>query len=59
LGNPNLLLAKEAYFRVKKQVFVVAFDQMGWMMVICFALAGIPILFLSKPPQPAIPQDAR
>jgi len=58
MGNPNLLLAKEAYFKVKKQVFLVSFDQMAWMMVICFALASIPILFLRKPAVLAKPTDA-
>lgn len=47
--NPDSLLIKEAYFRVKKQAFVMAFDQMGWVMVIGFAIAAIPILFMGKP----------
>jgi len=48
--TPNTLLAREAYFRVQKQVFVVSFDTMAWVMVICFALAAIPMVFLKKPP---------
>src|SRR5262249_55324595 len=34
LMHPDNLLIKEAYFRVKKQAFVMAFDQMAWVMVI-------------------------
>jgi DHA2 family multidrug resistance protein len=58
LSNPNTLLAKEAYFRVKRQAFVMAFDQMGWIMVIGFAVAGIPIFFLKKPEHMASPSDS-
>ncbi len=56
--NPDNLLIKEAYFRVKKQAFVMAFDQMGWVMVIGFAIAGIPIFFLKKPEHMGNPADA-
>jgi len=56
--SPDNLLVKEAYFRVKKQAFVMAFDQMSWVMVIGFAVAGIPIFFLKKPEQMANPADA-
>ncbi len=56
--NPDTLAIKEAYFRVKKQAFVMAFDQMGWVMVIGFALAGIPIFFMKKPARMAKPGDA-
>jgi DHA2 family multidrug resistance protein len=56
--NPDSLVIKEAYFRVKKQAFVMAFDQMGWVMVIGFALAGIPIFFMKKPAKMAKPGDA-
>ena len=58
LYNPDTLLIKEAYFRVKKQAFVMAFDQMAWIMVIGFAVAGIPIYFMKKPEQMAKPGDA-
>lgn len=58
LYNPDTLLVKEAYFRVKKQAFVMAFDQMGWVMVIGFAVAGIPILFMKVPEHMAGPGDA-
>jgi DHA2 family multidrug resistance protein len=53
MTTPNTLLAKEAYYRVQKQVFVVSFDTMAWVMVICFALAAIPMVFLKKPPATA------
>jgi MFS transporter, DHA2 family, multidrug resistance protein len=56
--NPDTLVIKEAYFRVKKQAFVMAFDQMGWIMVIGFAVAGIPIFFLKKPEHLGNPADA-
>src|ERR1019366_3831895 len=58
MTDPNSLLAKAAYFRVKKQAFVMAFDQMAWIMVIGFALAAIPIYFMKKPPQMGNPSDA-
>ncbi len=56
--SPDNMLAKEAFFRVKKQAFVMAFDQMSWIMVIGFACAGIPIFFLKKPEQMAKLSDA-
>jgi DHA2 family multidrug resistance protein len=49
LSHPMNLLAKEAYFRVKKQAFVMGFDEVGWYMLIAIALTAIPILFLRKP----------
>ncbi|HVM32617.1 MAG TPA: DHA2 family efflux MFS transporter permease subunit [bacterium] len=49
ISHPMNLLAKEAYFRVKKQAFVIAFDTVGWYMLIGIALTTIPILFLKKP----------
>jgi MFS transporter, DHA2 family, multidrug resistance protein len=52
------LVAREAFFRVKKQAFVMAYDQMAWIMVIGFAVAGIPIFFLKKPERLASPTDA-
>ncbi len=55
MTTPNTLLAKEAYFRVQKQVFVVSFDSMAWVMVICFGLAAIPMIFLKKPSQDSPP----
>jgi MFS transporter, DHA2 family, multidrug resistance protein len=58
LYNPDTLMVKEAYFRVKKQAFVMAFDQMAWVMVIGFAVAGIPILFMKKPEHMGNPADA-
>lgn len=58
LGNPTLMLAKEAFFKLKKQVFVVSFDQMAWLMVICFAMASFPILFLRKSAPITGPTDA-
>jgi hypothetical protein len=57
MTDPNSLLAKAAYFRVKKQAFVMAFDQMAWIMVFGFALAAIPIYFMKKPPQMGNPSD--
>ncbi|HTC20824.1 MAG TPA: DHA2 family efflux MFS transporter permease subunit [bacterium] len=56
--NMDSLVIKEAYFRVKKQAFVMAFDQMGWVMVIGFALAGIPIFFMKKPQKMGSAADA-
>ncbi len=58
LYNPDTLMVKEAYFRVKKQAFVMAFDQMAWVMVIGFAVAGLPILFMKKPQHMGNPADA-
>jgi DHA2 family multidrug resistance protein len=58
LMHPDNLLMKEAYFRVKKQAFVMAFDQMAWVMVIGFLVAGIPIYFMKKPAQMGNPADA-
>lgn len=58
LMNPDTLLIKEAYFRVKKQAFTMAFDQMAWVMVIGFLVAGIPIYFMKKPARMANPADA-
>jgi hypothetical protein len=49
LSHPMNLLAKEAYFRVKKQAFVMGFDEVGWYMLIAIALTAIPILFLKRP----------
>jgi DHA2 family multidrug resistance protein len=57
LTDPNHLLVKEAYFRVKKQAFVMAFDQMAWVMVIGFALAAIPIYYMKKPVKTGGPVD--
>jgi DHA2 family multidrug resistance protein len=58
LTNPDSLIAKAAYFRVKKQAFVMAFDQMAWIMVIGFAVAAIPIYFMKKPAHMAGPGGA-
>jgi DHA2 family multidrug resistance protein len=58
LMHPDNLLIKEAYFRVKKQAFVMAFDQMAWVMVFGFLVAGIPIYFMKKPAQMGNPADA-
>jgi DHA2 family multidrug resistance protein len=49
LSHPMNLLAKEAYFRVKQQAFVIAFDQVGWYMLIGTALTVIPVLLLKRP----------
>jgi len=51
-------VAKEAFFRLRKQVFVVSFDQMAWLMVICFAMASFPIIFLRKSSPITGPTDA-
>ncbi len=56
--NPDTLVIKEAYFRVKRQAFVMAFDQMAWVMVFGFLVAGIPIYFMKKPTQMGNPADA-
>jgi DHA2 family multidrug resistance protein len=58
LTNPDSLIARAAYFRLKKQAFVMAFDQMAWIMVIGFAVASIPIYFMKKPPGVGGPVDA-
>ena len=58
LTNPDSLIAQAAYFRLKKQAFVMAFDQMAWVMVIGFAVAAIPIYFMKKSPQMAGPGGA-
>ena len=58
MTDPDLLIAKAAYFRLKKQAFVMAFDQMAWVMVIGFAVAAIPIYFMQRPKQMAGPVDA-
>jgi DHA2 family multidrug resistance protein len=58
LTNPDSLIAKAAYFRIKKQAFVMAFDQMAWVMVIGFLVAGLPIYFMRKPDHMAGPSDA-
>ncbi len=50
LGNPQTLLAKEAFFRLKKQAFVISFDNMCWVLLIVFAFTLIPIYFLKRPP---------
>ncbi len=56
--NPNILLAKEAYFRVQKQSFVVSFDFMMWVMVLVFGLTLIPTFLLKRPPKMGGPMDA-
>ncbi len=43
------LVAKEAFYRVKKQAFVISFDNLCWYLLITFALAAIPIFLLKKP----------
>ncbi len=43
---------------MKKQAFVMAIDQMAWVMVIGFAVAGIPILFMKKAEHLGNPADA-
>ena len=58
LTDPQSLVAKAAYFRLKRQAFVMAFDQMAWVMVIGFAVASIPIYFMRKPEHLANPADA-
>jgi len=58
LTNPDSLIAKAAYFRLKKQAFVMAFDQMAWVMVIGFAVAALPIYFMKKPAHMAGPGSA-
>ena len=58
MGHANLMVAKEAFFRLRKQVFVVSFDQMAWLMVICFAMASFPIIFLRKSAPITGPTDA-
>jgi DHA2 family multidrug resistance protein len=49
LATPQSLVAKEAFFRVKKQAFVISFDHMCWLMLIVFGLTVIPIYFLKRP----------
>ncbi len=49
MAHPDNLVAKEAFFRVKKQAFVLGFDHMCWMMACIFVITIIPILFLKKP----------
>jgi DHA2 family multidrug resistance protein len=56
--NANGLLAKEAYFRVQKQAFVVSFDYMMWIMALAFSLTLIPTFFLHRPAKLANPADA-
>jgi DHA2 family multidrug resistance protein len=58
MATPDRILLKETYFRVKRQSFVLSFDQMAWVMVVGFALAAIPIFFLRKPDVLANPADA-
>ena len=56
--NTNGLLAREAYFRVQKQAFVVSFDYMMWIMVLVFSLTLIPTFFMHRPAQLAKATDA-
>lgn len=56
--NANSLLAKEAYFRVQKQAFVVSFDVMMWVMLLAFSLTLIPTFFLHRPARLAKATDA-
>ncbi len=56
--SSNGLLAKEAYFRVQKQAFVVSFDYMMWIMALAFSLTLIPTFFLHRPDKLASPADA-
>ncbi len=56
--SANSLLAKEAYFRVQKQTFVVSFDFMMWVMAIAFSLTLIPTFFLHRPAKPPGPLEA-
>ena len=56
--NANSLLAREAYFRVQKQAFVVSFDFMMWIMVIVFSLTLIPTFFMHRPEKVGKAMDA-
>jgi DHA2 family multidrug resistance protein len=47
--TPNAMVAKEAYFRVKKQAFVLGFDYMCWLMAFIFVVTLIPIFLLKRP----------
>jgi DHA2 family multidrug resistance protein len=49
LYQPDSLVMKEAYFRVKKQAFGLSFENMCWLMVIIFAFGLIPVYLLKKP----------
>ncbi|HXL72378.1 MAG TPA: DHA2 family efflux MFS transporter permease subunit [bacterium] len=49
LYEPDSLVMKEAYFRVKKQAFGLSFEHMCWLMVIIFAFGLIPVYLLKKP----------
>jgi DHA2 family multidrug resistance protein len=49
LGDPTQLAAKSMYYRLQKQVFVLGFDQMMWVMVLMFAAILIPLYFLKAP----------
>jgi len=49
MTTPDAMVAKEAYFRVKKQAFVLGFDHMCWLMAFIFLLVLIPIFSLKKP----------
>jgi DHA2 family multidrug resistance protein len=49
LYQPDSLVMKEAYFRVKKQAFGLSFEHMCWLMVIIFAFGLIPVYLLKKP----------
>lgn len=58
LTNPNSLMAKEAFFRVKKQAFIIGFDTQCWYMLILFGLAIIPIILLKRPKHLSAPSEA-
>jgi DHA2 family multidrug resistance protein len=49
MGSPAQMAAKSVYYRLQKQVFVLGFDQMMWVMVIIFAVTLIPLYFLKAP----------
>ena len=58
MSTPYNLVAKVAYYSVKKQAFVISFDTMCWYMLIAFGLAAIPILFMKRPAHLASPDEA-
>ncbi|HVM32228.1 MAG TPA: DHA2 family efflux MFS transporter permease subunit [bacterium] len=49
MSHADNLVAKEAFFRVKKQAFVLGFDHMCWLMAFLFLVTLIPILYLKRP----------
>jgi DHA2 family multidrug resistance protein len=51
------LVAKEAFFRVKRQAFVIGFDNLCWYLLLTFALAAIPIFFMKRPEHLASPSE--